>query len=352
MKKRGVGYASIFYGTGYGNGFPDESRAYAELKEDGHIDVYVEVSDVGSGGISVMWQIAAEALGVEKDLVKIIFTSTQVTKDSGTAAASRQTYNTGNAVLDAARNLRKNMDLVITDEVGSNEETTISKGEEVYNEEKSFDIGKAYCSRENIKEKDVEEKNLLNEEDLKYLYDRMKDSTLSTKADGYFKADTTTINLETGQGNPYWPYTFGAQRVTVEVDDETGKVDVIEVVAVNDAGKIINPVSAEGQAEGGVAMGIGYALMEEINVNKGAIKNRNFSDYIIPTSKDVPHIETHFIEAMEETGPYGAKGIGEPVMIPTAPAILNAIYDAVGVRFTSIPVTCDRLLLAIAAKTK
>lgn len=312
MKKRGVGYASIFYGTGYGNGFPDESRAYAELMEDGHIDVYVEVSDVGSGGISVMWQIAAEALKVEKDLVKIIFTSTEVTKDSGTAAASRQTYNTGNAVLDAAQKLRSNIDML------------------------------------NLKEHN----KLLNAKDLRNIYIEMSNKNLSNKADGYFKAETTTIDMETGQGNPYWPYTFGAQRVTVEVDDETGKVDVIEVVAINDAGKIINPVAAEGQAEGGVAMGIGYALMEEIEVNKGFIKNKNFSDYIIPTSKDIPHIETHFIEALEETGPYGAKGIGEPVMIPTAPAILNAIYDAVGIRFTKIPVTCDRLLLAIAEKNK
>lgn len=338
MKKRGVGYASIFYGTGYGNGFPDESRAYAELMEDGHIDVYVEVSDVGSGGISVMWQIAAEALGVEKDLVKVIFTSTQVTKDSGTAAASRQTYNTGNAVLDAAKNLRKNVEIAIVGEKTSENEVDVTEG------------NPGCCDKENIEEKDIENNKVLKEEDLKYIYNKMKDGTLLTKAEGYFKADTTTINMETGQGNPYWPYTFGAQRVTVEVDDETGKVDVIEVVAINDAGKIINPVSAEGQAEGGVAMGIGYALMEEIEVNKGSIKNRNFSDYIIPTSKDVPHIETHFIEAIEETGPYGAKGIGEPVMIPTAPAILNAIYDAVGVRFTSIPVTCDRLLLAISKK--
>lgn len=338
MKKRGVGYASIFYGTGYGNGFPDESRAYAELMEDGHIDVYVEVSDVGSGGISVMWQIAAEALGVEKELVKVIFTSTQVTKDSGTAAASRQTYNTGNAVLDAARKLRQNMDVVIAGEKVSEKgiDSTVIKG-------------RCY-KKENIREKDVEDKRLLNKDDLISIYSKMKGDSFLNKVDGYFKADTTTINLETGQGNPYWPYTFGAQRVTVEVDDETGKVDVIEVVAINDAGKIINPVSAAGQAEGGVAMGIGYALMEEIEVNKGSIKNKNFSDYIIPTSKDVPHIETHFIEDLEETGPYGAKGIGEPVMIPTAPAILNAIYDAVGVRFTNIPVTCDRLLLAISEK--
>lgn len=327
MKKRGVGYASIFYGTGYGNGFPDESRAYAQLKQDGHIDVYVEVSDVGSGGITVMWQIAAEALKVEKELVKVIFTSTEYTKDSGTAAASRQTYNTGNAVLDAARNLKENMDLVSNMKEGSNEPINLLSQEESFQRD-----------------------NLLNEEALKELYKKMVEERVSTKADGYFKADTTTLNMETGQGNPYWPYSFGAQRVTVEVDDETGKVDVIQVIAVNDAGKIINPVSIAGQAEGGVAMGIGYALMEEVELNRGRIKNRNFSDYIIPTSKDVPHIETYFVEAIEKTGPFGAKGVGEPVMIPTAPAILNAIYDAVGVRFTSIPVTCDRLLMAIAEK--
>lgn len=329
MKKQGVGYASIFYGIGYGNGFPDESRAYVQLMEDGHIDVYVEVSDVGSGGISVMWQIAAEALGVEKDLVNIIFTSTQVTKDSGTAAASRQTYNTGNAVLEAAKNLRDCMDIA-----------NAALG--------SMTMGGEGSSWVHIDISHMK-RGILKRDELKTLYKKMKSGRLSTKAHGYFKADTTAINMETGQGNPYWPYTFGAQRVTVQVDDETGKVDVIEVVAVNDAGKIINPVSARGQVEGGVAMGIGYGLMEEIEVNMGSIKNKNFSNYIIPTSKDVPHIETHFIETVEETGPYGAKGIGEPVMIPTAPAILNAIYDAVGVRMTEIPVTCDRLLLAIEA---
>ncbi|MEG1254518.1 molybdopterin cofactor-binding domain-containing protein [Clostridium sp.] len=305
MKKRGMGYASIFYGTGYGNGFPDESRASAELTKDGRINVYVEVSDVGSGGISVMWQIAAETLGVDKELVKIIFSNTSLIKDSGTAAASRQTYNTGNAVYDATKKLKENINL-------------------------------AYNKKSNL--------------DLKEIYSIMESGSIAHRTEGYFKAESSQIDMETGQGNPYWPYTFGAQRVTVEVDDETGKIDMIEVIAVNDAGKIINPVSAEGQAEGGVAMGIGYALMEEIELNEGSIKNRNFSDYIIPTSKDIPHIETHFIEEIEETGPYGAKGIGEPVMIPTAPAILNAIYDAVGVRMNSLPVTCDRLLLALAKR--
>ncbi|WP_346938940.1 molybdopterin cofactor-binding domain-containing protein [uncultured Clostridium sp.] len=310
MKNRGVGYATIFYGTGYGNGFPDESRATAELMENGEIVVYVEVSDVGSGGISVMWQIATETLNIDRNLIKVIYNDTSLIRDSGTAAASRQTYNTGNAVYDVCKKLRNNLD--------------------------------SGANKSKIKS--------ISKEDLKNIYKYLIENEIPTKTEGYFKAETSQIDMETGEGNPYWPYTFGAQKVTVEVDDETGKVDIIEAIAVNDAGKIINPSSAEGQAQGGVAMGIGYALMEEIEIEKGSIKNKNFSNYIIPTSKDVPHIDTYFVEELEESGPYGAKGIGEPVMIPTAPAILNAIYDAVGIRMYSIPVTCDKLLLALKEK--
>lgn len=310
VKRRGIGYASIFYGTGYGNGFPDESRATAELNSEGKITVYVGVADVGQGGISIMWQIAVETLGVSKEFVIVKNNSTSITLDSGTAAASRQTYNTGNAVLDTCRKLKENMELAI-------------KGE-----------------------------NGLNIEDSKLtaVYEQMVKKNIDTRVDGYFKATTSQVNLETGQGDPYWPYTFGAQRVTVDVDDETGKVDVIEIIALNDAGKVINPVLAEGQAQGGCAMGIGYAIMEEIELNRGEIKNKNFSDYIIPTSKDVPKIKAYFVEDIEETGPYGAKGLGEPAMIPTAPAIINAIYDAVGVRIYDIPATCEKVLLAIKNK--
>jgi nicotinate dehydrogenase medium molybdopterin subunit len=97
-------------------------------------------------------------------------------------------------------------------------------------------------------------------------------------------------------------------------------------------------------------MGIGYAIMEEVEVNKGVIKNRNFSDYIIPTSKDIPKIKTYFVEELEKSGPFGAKGLGEPAMIPTAPAIINAIYDAIGVRIYDLPATCEKVLLAIKNK--
>ena len=308
MNKKGVGYSTIFYGTGYGNGFPDESRAIAKIEESGIVKIYVEVSDVGSGGESVMWQIASQALNINKDLVKIINTSTNLMMDSGTAAASRQTYNTGNAVLSACKKLRYNINKVI------------DKNQKI----------------ETVLE-------------LKLLLQIMLEKNIAIWEEGYFKANTSKIN-EDGQGNPYWPYTFCAQRVTVNVDTETGKIDILEIVAVNDGGKIINPTLAEGQVEGGCSMGIGYAIMEEVNLDKGKIKNSNFSNYIIPTSMDMPNIKTYFIEETESTGPYGAKEIGEPVMIPTASAILNAIYDAINIRFYELPVTCEKVLLELKKK--
>jgi CO/xanthine dehydrogenase Mo-binding subunit len=187
---------------------------------------------------------------------------------------------------------------------------------------------------------------------LRWLYNKLTEEHIEAKTKGYFKANTTSVNLETGQGSPYWPYTFSVNKAIVQVDDETGKVDVLELIACHDSGKIINPSMAQGQIEGGCAMGLGYALMEEIEFKDGCIKNSNFADYIIPTSIDVPKINTCFIEEDEVTGPYGAKGLGEPSMISTAPAILNAIYDAVGVRILDLPATCDKVLLAIKNKEK
>ena len=307
MRRKGTGYATVFYGTGYGNGFPDESRATIELSENGIVTVYVEVSDVGSGGYSIMKQIAEETLKIEKDCLVLKNTNTSYMKDSGTAAASRQTYNTGNAVLNGCKNLIDNISKV-------------------------FNLS-------NVKE--------LNRDTLENIYNELLKNNIEAIAEGYFKATTSQVDLETGQGEPYWPYSFGLQKAVVDVDDETGKVDVIELVAINDAGKIVNPVLAEGQAIGGCSMGVGYALMEEIELNEGKIKNTNFSDYIIPTSKDMPKIKSIFVEEEEQTGPYGAKGLGEPVMLATAPAIINAIYDAINVRIFDLPATPDKVLLEI-----
>ena len=333
VKKRGVGYACTFYGTGYGNGFPDESRATAQVTSSGSIIIHVGVADVGQGGISTMWQIGAEALGINLEHITIKYDNTSTILDSGTAAASRHTYNTGNAVFNACNKLKANIELAINLSIIG-------------------DTIKVDIISSSLKIlKDDNELNLENI-DLKEVYELMVNNNIDTKVEGYFKAPTSQIDPETGQGNPYWPYSFGTQRIVVEVDDETGKVDIIDIVTVNDAGRIVNPVLAAGQAEGGCTMGIGYAIMEEVELDKGDIKNRNFSDYIIPTSKDIPSIKAYFVEELEESGPFGAKGLGEPAMIPTAPAIINAIYDAIGVRIYDLPATCEKVLLAIKNKHK
>ncbi len=154
------------------------------------------------------------------------------------------------------------------------------------------------------------------------------------------------MDPETGQGAPYWPYTFNACGVELEVDLLTGQVDILKAVLVQDVGRAVNPHLVEGQMDGGYAMALGYALFEDLNLSNGVMRNRKFSKYLIPTSMDVTDLTKIIVEDPESTAPYGAKGIGEPVMIPVAPAILNAIYDATGVRITELPITPERLVKA------
>jgi CO/xanthine dehydrogenase Mo-binding subunit len=152
---------------------------------------------------------------------------------------------------------------------------------------------------------------------------------------------------ENGQGNPYAVFGFGAHMAEIEVDISLGTVRVLKVIAAHDVGRAINPTLIEGQIEGGVAQGLGMALMEEFFPGKG----ENLHDYLIPSAGDVPPIESILIEDPSSIGPFGAKGVGEQVVIPTAPAILNAIHDAIGVRIHKIPATPDRVRAAILAKS-
>jgi xanthine dehydrogenase molybdenum-binding subunit len=152
------------------------------------------------------------------------------------------------------------------------------------------------------------------------------------------------------RGNMSMTYTFGTHGVRVQVDEETGKVKILNYVAAHDVGRAINPMLLEGQVYGGVMMGVGYALSEQVILEKGETMNPNFRDYKILTAKDVIPIEAPVLETHDPEGPFGAKGIGEPGCVPTAPAIANAIYDAVGVRITDLPITPERVLAAIREK--
>jgi aldehyde oxidoreductase len=150
---------------------------------------------------------------------------------------------------------------------------------------------------------------------------------------------------ENGQGNPYAVYGFGAHLAEVQVDVELGTVRVLRITAAHDVGRAINPTLIEGQVEGGAAQGLGMALMEEFTPGKG----ENLHDYLIPTVGDIPPVETILIEKCSSVGPFGAKGIGEQAVIPTAPAILNGIHDATGIRVRKVPATPDRIRAAILA---
>jgi CO/xanthine dehydrogenase Mo-binding subunit len=168
---------------------------------------------------------------------------------------------------------------------------------------------------------------------------------------GYFNPATVALDPETGQGKPFATYVYATQIAEVDVDDETGDVDVLRIVASHDCGTAINPMLVEGQVEGGISMGVGFALQEEILFDaKGRQMNPNLTNYIMPTSLDMPEIEVDIVDNYDPTGPFGAKGVGEPTCVSTAAAILNAIHDAVGVRIHSLPATAEKVHAAIKAK--
>jgi CO/xanthine dehydrogenase Mo-binding subunit len=328
MKKRGKGIASIYYGTGYGNGFPDVSKAIAELQPSGKVAIYVGATEVGQGAKTIMTQIAAEPLGLPMEDIIFNNEDTSITPDSGTAAASRQTYNTGNAIKLASEQLRDEIIKLAVEKLQLNSHIGLG-------------LKDGYVFVKIYPEKRVSFKEIASE---------LKGDLLRQEAT--FIAQTTQMDPETGIGAPYWPYTFSAVGVEVEVDTETGRVEVVNAVHAQDVGRAINPTLVEGQMDGGFAMGMGYALMEDVNLKKGAMINSSYTNYIIPTSMDMPEVEKVIVEDPESTAPFGAKGIGEPVMVAIAPAILNAIYDAVGVRMTQIPVTPDKMLKALKEKNK
>ncbi len=322
MIKRGRGIGLSFYGTGYGDGFPDVSRAIVRLLEDGRVGVCAGATEVGQGSKTIMRQIASEVLALDMDEIDLICEDTSLMPDAGTAAASRQTYNTGNAIKLACEDFEKNIIEKARVELELN--STIG-----------LKIKDGNVFLEFYPQKTISFKELAS----KYAKDII--------GEGEFIAQTVTMDSETGQGAPYYPYTFNACAVELEVDTNTGKIEVLKSCIVQDVGKAINPNLIEGQIDGGFTMALGYTLFEDLNVVEGEMKHRKFSKYLIPTAMDTIEVEKVIVEDPESSAPYGAKGIGEPVMIPVAPAILNAIYDAIGVRVKELPVTPERLFKAI-----
>ena len=316
--RRGVGVAGMWYGCG-NTSLPNPSTVRVGLKREGRIALHQGAVDIGQGSNTIITQICADAVGAPIAHFDLISGDTSITPDCGKTSASRQTFVTGKAAHMAGTKLR----------------------EEILKLAGACKCGEIEFQDGSIT---VVENGEAHELDLK---------SCALDAHGYvvtceetFDPPITALD-ENGQGNPYAIYGFGAHMAEIEVDVELGTVRVLKVTAAHDVGKAINPTLIEGQIEGGVAQGIGMALMEEFFPGKG----ENLHDYLIPSAGDVPEVESILIEDPSSVGPFGAKGIGEQAVIPTAPAILNAIYDAVGVRIRKVPATPDRVRAAILANS-
>ncbi len=318
LLRRGVGVAGMWYGCG-NTSLSNPSTIRVGLKADGRIALHQGAVDIGQGSSTIVTQICADALGAAVERFDLVSADTSITPDAGKTSASRQTFVTGKAAHLAGNELRRAI-LRLGDAC---ECATISFGD----------------GRVTIDEGEGKQTRTI---DLRSLPLDQHGYVLTSEAT--FDPPTSPLNSD-GQGVPYAVFGFGAHMAEIEVDIELGTVRVLKITAAHDVGRAINPTLVEGQIEGGAAQGLGMALMEEFFPAKG----ENLHDYLIPSVGDVPPVESILIEDPSPVGPFGAKGIGEQAVIPTAPAILNAIHDATGVRIHKIPATPDRVRAAILA---
>jgi len=292
-RRRGIGVACGYKNVGYSFGFDDKTRVIVELAldESGEIAralVKLGASDQGMGAHTALAQIAAEALGIDYEKVRVALVDTSVVPDAGSCSASRHVYMSGNAVIRACQ-------------------------EAVRKRQEALRTGERRVSAE-------------------YEYH------------GRSVRPTTPYDDENGMCDPHISYGYTSQIALVEVDVETGQTEVLKLLAAQDVGKAINPEMVKGQAGGGVHMGLGYALTEKFIQKEGLVKTRRFSEYHIPTVADMPREFIPFIvEVPDPTGPFGAKGVGEMTTLPTAPAIISAIHDAVGIWIDNLPATAEKV---------
>lgn len=324
MKKRGWGIGCMWYGIG-NTGHPNPSGAFVEILKDATAILYTGCADIGQGSNTVLAQIAAEELGLDIESITIVSADTARTPDAGATSASRQTYISGNAVKKAVEQANQPIREKAALLLGVDESDLIFKNNKIFSSKSSDNF-------------------LL----LKDIVLKCREEGRMMIGHGSFNPATTSLDPETGEGVPYAAYAYATQYAEVEVDTETGEVVVLNLIAAHDVGKAINLQMVEGQIEGGCLMGLGYALSEELVVDRGKILNPGYKNYLIPTAGDLPgNLAVHVIESFEESGPFGAKGVGEPALIPTAPAVINAISNALGVRFYECPVTPEKIISAL-----
>lgn len=322
-KRRGVGIGVGWYRTSIGTG-SDACGANVYVHEDGSVLLYSGITEMGQGAYTVLPQICAEALGVRLEDVRLVVPDTDMVPESGPTVGSRSTTLMGNAIILAASQVKESILETASELLQVPAERLEAKDRLIYDREDQT---------KSLEFKDVAARSMANGKRL--------------IGQGWWAPPRATLDPETGQGNPYFVYTYSTHMAEVIVDVETGEVEVTDYVAAFDIGKAINPNAVEGQIEGGVAMGLGYAIMEKVVLDQGYPQNLSLQNYLIPTSLDVPDIKPIILEAKNRYGPYGAKGIGEMPNIPATPAILNAVANACGGRVRRLPADPENVFWAI-----
>jgi xanthine dehydrogenase molybdenum-binding subunit len=319
---RAWGLAAAYKNTGLGGGAPDKAGAEVELYPDGTFEVRTSSAELGQGLVTVLRMIVAEELNQSAGRVKVLVMDTDLTPDGGPTTASRQTYVSGNAARHAAQTMRQAI------------ATTLAEKYDQPPEQIRFEEGLARVNGHSIPLGDVVGLMRAEGREPKVMYE-------------YWAPETKPL----GQGGDmHFAYSFATQAAEVEVDTLSGEVRVLRVIAANDVGKTINPLGLQGQIEGGVMMGLGHALTENFIVENGQVFTDRMARYRIPNITQTPEITSFVVEHPVSTGPFGAKGVGEIVSIPTIPAITNAIYHAVGVRLDSLPVDQEEIMAQLQAR--
>lgn len=324
MIHRGCGLAAMFYPIAPSG----VSGCFVKVDMDGTGVLYTGTVDIGQGSATVLTQIAAETLGMTMDKLSIVCGDSKFAPYDRGPVGSRTTYAAGNAVVLACTDARDQIFAAVSQMLGVAPDGLTAHDDRVYI--RSF-----------------EEASVSIAEAVTYSFNRLGKAVLGR---GSYSPFVRPISRETGHGKQYGTHVFATQIAVVSVDDETGAYRIEKLYAVHDCGTAVNPMLVHGQIHGGAGMGVGFAKYEEMVLDHGKVKNNQFTDYIIPTALDMPEIVSEFVERPESTGPYGAKGVGEPAILPTAPAIANAIYDAVGVWVTDLPITPEKIYMALRQK--
>lgn len=332
VKRRGIGFGTAIHVSGNREmGNWDGSTVIAKMAPDGRVTLLTGESDMGQGAYTMLVQCCANELNIPLSQVTVLPTDTDQSPYGHGSIASRVTILAGNAAIKAAREVRERLLALASEKLGVPKEDLDMANGEVF--------AKSPAPNQKIPFGDLARMHIY----------RQGGEGLQVTAT-YDPPTFLALATPEQYGNVAPGYSFAAQAAEVEVDTETGQVRVVETIVSDDCGKALNPLAVHGQSCGAAVMGLGWALYEHLQYENGRLLNGNFADYTMPTADSVPHIHSGIVESNEPNGPYGAKGASETAMIPGAAAIANAVYDAIGVRIKTLPITPEKVLAALREK--